>query len=108
MPKDNFISKQVGTTILTLKRIEHAGSQKIRSKSSESDLEKKTTVHHLLEVADSYMLTVTIAKPLLHSRQEMSSGRFTKKEESQPKAKRQPEGNVSRDSCHSSRTADEK
>jgi hypothetical protein len=69
---------------------------------------KKTTVHHLLEAADSYMLTVTIAKLLLHSRREMSSGRFTKKEESQPKAKRQPEGNVNRGSCHSSRIADEK
>uniref|UniRef100_A0A2N9I7F4 Oligopeptide transporter 7 n=1 Tax=Fagus sylvatica TaxID=28930 RepID=A0A2N9I7F4_FAGSY len=63
----------------------------------ESNLEKKTTVHHLLEAADSYMLTVAIAKLLLHSRQEMSSDRFTKKEESQPKAKRQPEGNVNRE-----------
>jgi hypothetical protein len=98
----------VEPTILTLKRIEHAGSQKIRRKSSESNLEKKITVHHLFEAADSFMLTVTIAKLFLHSRQEMSSGRFTKKEESQLKAKRQPEGNVNRGSCHSSRTADEK
>jgi hypothetical protein len=78
----------VGPTILTLKRIEHAGSQKIRSKSSESNLEEKTTVHHLLEAPDSYMLTVTIAKLLLHSRREMSSGRFTNKEGSQPKVKK--------------------
>jgi hypothetical protein len=36
----------------------------------------------------------------------MSSGRFTKKEESQPKAKRQLEGNLNRGSCHSFYTAD--
>jgi hypothetical protein len=36
----------------------------------------------------------------------MSSGRFTKKEESQPKEKRQLEGNLNRGSCHSFHTAD--
>jgi hypothetical protein len=69
---------------------------------------KKTTVHHLLEAADSYMLTMTIAKLLLHSRQEMSSGRFSNKEGSQPKVKRQPEGNVNRGSCHSFHTTNKK
>jgi hypothetical protein len=39
-------------------------------------------------------------------RTKVEHGRFTNKEGSQPKVKRQPEGNLNRGSCHSFHTAD--
>jgi hypothetical protein len=101
----------VGPITLSLKRIEHR-----RFKANPlNQILRKATIHHLFRAAESYVLTMTIDKLLLHSRREISNGRFTRKEGSQPEAKRELEGNMNRGNaaqtyggCYSFYTADER